>query len=75
VLGPEHPSTATCLNDLGNVFWEQRDVGTARPLFTRALTIGEIGPDHPATATSLNGLACLHHEGNMSQAQPLFYRA
>jgi Tetratricopeptide repeat len=59
VLGPEHPSTATSLDDLGNLLWDQREVAGARPLFERALVICEkmLGPAHPSTATSLNGLA------------------
>jgi tetratricopeptide (TPR) repeat protein len=76
VLGPEHPSTATSLNDLGNLLWEYRQPG-ARPLFERALAICEkmFGPTHPSTAISLYGLAnLLRKEGNHAAARQFFER-
>ena len=42
-LGPEHPDTATALNNLANLFRDQGDYAEARPLFER-------GPWHPDTA-------------------------
>jgi tetratricopeptide (TPR) repeat protein len=58
-LGPDHPDTATSLNNLAGLLQAQGDFGGARPLYERALAIREkqLGPDHPATAASLNNLA------------------
>jgi hypothetical protein len=55
-LGPDHPHTATSLNNLAGLLRAQGDLAGARPLFERALAICEkgLGPDHPDTATSLN---------------------
>lgn len=59
VFGPQHPSTATSLNNLAGLLRDQGDLEGARPLFERALAIHENarGPGHPDTATSLNNLA------------------
>ena len=50
-LGPEHPNTATSLNNLAMNLREQGDLAAARPLFERALAIHEkaLGPEHPNT--------------------------
>ena len=58
-LGPEHPTTATSLSNLGNVFYLQGKFADAERVHHRALAIREkvLGPDHPDTATSLNNLA------------------
>ena len=60
-LGPEHPDTATSLNNLAVLHQDQGDLAGARPLYERALAIREkvLGPEHPDTATSLNNLAIL----------------
>ena len=46
-LGPEHPHTATCLNNLAYLLQSQGDLAVARPLFERAVAISEKarGPD------------------------------
>ena len=51
-LGPEHPDTATALNNLANLFRDQGDYAEARPLLECALAILEKarGPWHPDTA-------------------------
>jgi tetratricopeptide (TPR) repeat protein len=58
-LGPEHPATATSLNNLALLLHAKGDLAGARPLLERALAIREkaLGPEHPDTATSLNDLA------------------
>src|SRR5262249_44658590 len=58
VLGPEHPHTATSLNNLALLLQDQGDLAGARLLYERALAINEkaLGPEHPATATSLHYL-------------------
>ncbi len=77
-LGPDHPDTATSLNNLAELLQAQGDLAAARPLFERALAIREkaLGPDHPDTATSLNNLAfLLQAQGDLAAARPLYQRA
>jgi tetratricopeptide (TPR) repeat protein len=77
VLGPEHPDTATSLNDYAELLRVQGDPGKAQPLYERALAIYEmtLGPEHPWTATSIIGLAqVLQAMGNNADAQRLFGR-
>ncbi len=50
-LGPDHPHTATSLNNLGFLLQAMGDLPAARPYLERALAILEakLGPDHPNT--------------------------
>jgi tetratricopeptide (TPR) repeat protein len=76
-LGPEHPDTATRLNNLALLLQDQGDPAAARSLFERALAICEktLGPEHPDTATSLNNLAFqLQAQRDLVAARPLFER-
>ena len=78
VLGPEHPDTATSLNNLAFLLKDQGDRAAARPLHERALAIREkaLGPEHPDTATSLNNLArLLQEQGDLAGARPILERA
>ena len=78
VLGPEHPNTATSLNNLAVLYDTQGLYAQAEPLYQRALAIREqvLGPEHPHTASSLNNLAALYHDQGLSaQAEPLYQRA
>jgi tetratricopeptide (TPR) repeat protein len=74
-LGPEHPNTATSLNNLAYLLRDQGDFAGARPLSERALAIYEktLGPEHPSTAISLTRL--LQDQGDLAGARPLFERA
>ncbi len=77
-LGPEHPDTATSLNDLASLYQAQGRYEEAEPLYQRALSICEktLGPEHPDTATSLNGLASLYQaQGHYEEAKSLYERA
>jgi tetratricopeptide (TPR) repeat protein len=77
VLGPEHPLTATNLNNLGRLLYDQGDLSGARPLYERALAIHEkvLGPEHPLTAGCLNNLALLlRGQSDFAGAQQLFER-
>ena len=58
-LGPEHPTTATSVSNLGNVYYLQGRFAEAEKLYRRALQIREkvLGADHADVATSLNNLA------------------
>ena len=78
VLGPEHPDTATSLNNLAGLLQAQGEFAAARPLFERALAREKVlGPEHPDTAMSLNNLAHLLHraQGELAAARPLCERA
>ncbi len=61
VLGPEHPNTATSLNNLSFLLRAQGDLAGAKPYYERALAIREaaLGPDHPNTRTVRDHLASL----------------
>jgi tetratricopeptide (TPR) repeat protein len=77
-LGPQHPSTATSLNNLAELYRDQGKYEQAEPLYQRALAIREqqLGPQHPFTATSLDNLARLYRtQGKYEQAEPLLKRA
>jgi tetratricopeptide (TPR) repeat protein len=74
VLGPDHPTTATSLNNLGFLYGHQGAYDKAEPFHLRALAIREkaLGADHPITATSLNNLGFLYgHQGAYAKAEPL----
>src|SRR5271155_694106 len=59
--GPEHPATATSLNNLAELYRVMGDYAKAEPLGQEALRIRQkvLGPEDPATATSLNNLAAI----------------
>jgi tetratricopeptide (TPR) repeat protein len=59
VLGPEHPYTASSLNNLAVLLDDQGEYEQARPLYERALEIREkvLGPEHPDTELVRQNLA------------------
>ena len=63
-LGPDHPNTATILNNLAALYKDMGDYAKAETLYQRALKICEkaLGPDHPNTETSLNNLSLLFRD-------------
>jgi tetratricopeptide (TPR) repeat protein len=70
-LGPDHPKTATGLNNLAEFYRRLEKYEQAEPLFKRALAIREktVGPDHFETATVLNNLALLYKsQGHYAEA-------
>jgi len=72
-LGPNHPNTATSLNNLALLYIDTGAFDQALPLFERALAIKEraLGPDHPDTATSLDSIAHLYQKiGDYGSALP-----
>ena len=77
-LGPEHPETATGLNNLASLLQAQGDLAGARPLYERALAIREkvLGPEHPDTASEpQQPRRLLQAQGDLAGARPLFERA
>jgi CHAT domain-containing protein/Tfp pilus assembly protein PilF len=78
MLGPERPSVAAALNNLGNLYKDKGDLATAEQLYQRALKIREkvLGPEHPDVAQSLNNLAVIHRsQGDLDKAELLYQRA
>ncbi len=59
VLGAEHPSTATSLNNLAGLLSKKGDYDSAEPLYRRALAIAEkvLGHEHPDTVLFRKNLA------------------
>jgi len=77
-LGPEHPDTSTCLNNLATLYKEMGFYDKALPLYERSLRIDEkvFGPEHPNTAICLNSLALLYSRmGSYEKALPLYERS
>jgi tetratricopeptide (TPR) repeat protein len=77
-LGPDHPHTASSLNNLAELYRAQGKYEQAEPLFQRALAILEqqLGPDHPDTALSVWYLAVLsERQQQYEQAASLYQRA
>lgn len=77
-LGPEHPDTATSLNNLAMLYEKQGKHREALPILERALVICEkaLGPEHPDTIIGVNNLAiALISQGSYQAAAPLLKRA
>ncbi len=77
-MGPDHPDTATSLNNLAELYKSQGKYIEAEPLYQRAIAIDEkaLGPEHPGLATDLNNLAGLYWaQGKYAEAVPLYQRA
>ena len=62
LLGAEHPSVATSLNNLAALYESQGRYTEAEPLYIKALEMNKklLGAEHPDVATSLNNLAALY---------------
>ena len=78
VLGPEHPDTATSLNNLAALYQAMGEYAKAEPLYQEALRIRQkvLGPEHPDTATSLDNLALLEFDlGRIDEATALARQA
>ena len=77
-LGPDHPTTATLLNNLALLYKTQGKYAEAEPLYRRSLAIREkaLGPEHPSVATSLENYAALLREtGRADEAAEMEARA
>ncbi len=78
LLGPDHPTVATSLNNLAELLKTIGRYAEAEPLCRRALAIDEKaqGPNHPAVSIDLNNLAVLLDDtGRYAEAEPLHRRA
>jgi hypothetical protein len=67
VHGPDHPSVAIAVNNLGNVLGEQGDLAGARAAYVRALAIFQhrLGEHHPHTEGARQALATLAASTNI----------
>ena len=77
-LGPDHPATATALNNLATLYASVGRFASAEPLYQKALAIREktLGPDHPDMAASLANLARVYErERRYADAEPLLKRS
>jgi tetratricopeptide (TPR) repeat protein len=77
-LEPDHPITASVLNNMALLYKAQGKYEQAEPLYQRALATGEnvLGTHHPDTAAILNNLAMLYNiQGKYEQAEPLLQHA
>ncbi|GAB5520625.1 MAG: hypothetical protein RhofKO_28760 [Rhodothermales bacterium] len=78
VLGLDHPSTLTSMNNLAGLLDSTGRYGEAEPLYRQALEGSErvLGLDHPDTLLSVNNLAgLLDSTGRYGEAEPLYRRA
>jgi len=78
VYGPDHPTVAIRVNNLGGVLHDLGDLQGAKKNFERALAIGEsaYGPDHPTVAIRVNNLGgVLRALGDLQGAKKNFERA
>jgi CHAT domain-containing protein/tetratricopeptide (TPR) repeat protein len=78
VLGPEHPSVGSALNNLAELYSVQGLHAEAERLFKRSLSVYEmaLGPDHTNAGNPLNNLAGLYQaQGRYAEAEPLFTRS
>ena len=78
VLGQEHLSVATSLNNLAALYQAMGRYQHAEPLYKQALEMRRrlLGNQHPSVATSLNNLAVLYQAmGRYQQAEPLYHQA
>jgi tetratricopeptide (TPR) repeat protein len=78
VLGKEHPSTLTSMNDLASVLSDQGKYEQAEEMHRQALGLREtmLGKEHPSTLTSMNNLASvLRGQGKYEQAEEIHRQA
>ena len=75
--GPDHPNTASNLNNLAVLYMNHGKYEQAEPLLQRAVAIRErvLGRDHPDTAQSFDNLATLYYQWKFEQAEPFYQRA
>jgi tetratricopeptide (TPR) repeat protein len=77
-FGAEHPTVASCLNNLAGLLQATNRLAEAEPLMRRALAINEVsfGAEHPDIAVNLHNLAQLLKATNrLTEAKPLMRRA
>lgn len=76
--GPDHPSVAVRLNNLGRLLKDLGEMAEARKCYERATMINEkfFGIDHPLVGTNINNLGLLLQDlGEIGEARRLIERA
>ncbi|KAI1839929.1 hypothetical protein JX266_013863 [Neoarthrinium moseri] len=74
VLGPEHPSTLSSMNNLACVLDSQGKYEEAETMHRKTLELREevFGPEHPSTLDSMNNLAnVLDSQGKYEEAETM----
>ena len=77
-FGPRHPITASCLNIIGQVKFDQGDMDGAESIFREglAMRVEALGETHPDVAESLNNIAgVLSRRGQYAEALGFLQRA
>ena len=72
VLGAEHPSTLSSMNNLAEALREQGKYAKAEQAHRQTLRLTEqvLGAEHPSTLDSMNNIALLlHHKGKYAEAE------
>ncbi|BBC24758.1 tetratricopeptide repeat protein [Pseudanabaena sp. ABRG5-3] len=75
ILGDQHPSVATSLNNLALLYNSQGRYAEAEPLYQESLQLCRelLGDQHHYVASSLNNLALLYNsQGRYAEAEPLY---
>ncbi|MCH8133033.1 MAG: tetratricopeptide repeat protein, partial [Myxococcales bacterium] len=78
VLGEEHPSTLSTMNNLAILYEDQGRYDEAEPLYLKTLEIRKrvLGEEHPSTLSSMNNLAILYwSQGRYAEAAEDFRTA
>ena len=76
--GPDHTSTLSTVNNLGNLYKNQGKLGEAEKMYRRALDGKEKawGPDHTSTLDTVNNLGNLYaDQGKLGEAEKIYRRA
>jgi Tfp pilus assembly protein PilF len=76
-LGPEHTSTLSTVNNLGNLYADQGKLDQAEAMYERALAGREqaLGPEHTWTLSTVNNLGNLYaDQGKLDQAEAMYER-
>lgn len=78
VLGPDHPSTAITVNNLGTLCRDQGKLDEAEKMYQRALAGKEkaLGPDHTSTLETVNNFGNLYKDqGKLKEAEEMYQRS
>ncbi|KAI9874743.1 MAG: hypothetical protein M1830_009336 [Pleopsidium flavum] len=78
ILGEEHPSTISAMNNLANTFGNQGRVTEAEAMYIKALTGKEkvLGPDHTSTLNTVSNLGLFYcNQGKLMEAEVMYQRA
>jgi tetratricopeptide (TPR) repeat protein len=77
-LGPEHTSTLSTVNNLGNLYANQGRLDETERMYNRALAGYQetLGPEHTSTLVTVNNLGNLYaDQGHLDEAERMYDRA